>query len=235
MHSGTNIIQNANDPIPVGVTSLPLPTGGATAAKQDTGNNSLSSIDGKITTVNTNAIAGSVGIQVAGSAVTSTNPVPVVTNNFVSTSTVTRPNDTTPYSAGDVIGASPATNTEFTNVGSIAGGFVEIKGISLEIDVVAIPSGLARFRFHFYNAAPTAIADNTAYNLPSGDRDKYLGYIDLVFNSDNDLGDTLFSNDDSITFKRKLASASTSLFCICQTLDAYTPTAQAVKKITIVG
>ena len=77
MHSGTNIIQNANDPIPVGVTSLPLPTGGATAAKQDTGNASLSSIDGKITTVNTNAIAGSVGIQVSGSAVTSANPVPI--------------------------------------------------------------------------------------------------------------------------------------------------------------
>ena len=37
-------------------TSLPLPTGAATSALQTTGNNSLSSIDSKITTVNTGAV-----------------------------------------------------------------------------------------------------------------------------------------------------------------------------------
>lgn len=41
---------------PVSATSLPLPTGAATSAKQDTGNTSLASIDGKITAVNTGAV-----------------------------------------------------------------------------------------------------------------------------------------------------------------------------------
>lgn len=36
---------------PITATSLPLPTGAATAARQDTGNTSLSSIDGKLTIV----------------------------------------------------------------------------------------------------------------------------------------------------------------------------------------
>lgn len=42
--------------LPVSAASLPLPTGAATAARQDTGNTSLSSIDGKITAVNTGAV-----------------------------------------------------------------------------------------------------------------------------------------------------------------------------------
>lgn len=40
------------DTQPVSAASLPLPTGAATEAKQDTGNTSLSSIDGKLTTLN---------------------------------------------------------------------------------------------------------------------------------------------------------------------------------------
>lgn len=45
---------------PVSAASLPLPTGAATSLGQNTGNLSLSSIDSKITAVNTNSIVGSV-------------------------------------------------------------------------------------------------------------------------------------------------------------------------------
>jgi hypothetical protein len=41
---------------PISAAALPLPSGAATSAKQDTGNTSLSSIDGKITAVNTGAV-----------------------------------------------------------------------------------------------------------------------------------------------------------------------------------
>ncbi len=44
---------------PVSVASLPLPTGAATEAKQDTGNSSLSSIDSKFTTLNAKDFATS--------------------------------------------------------------------------------------------------------------------------------------------------------------------------------
>lgn len=45
------------NPLPVVQTGTPtIPTGAATSAKQDTGNTSLSSIDGKITAVNTGAV-----------------------------------------------------------------------------------------------------------------------------------------------------------------------------------
>jgi hypothetical protein len=46
--------------------SPPLPTGASTAAKQDTGNTSLSSIDGKITAVNTGAVVLTAGSALIG-------------------------------------------------------------------------------------------------------------------------------------------------------------------------
>lgn len=58
--SGGPCVQEAkvddNGNISVSVTSSGLPSGAATAAKQDTGNTSLASIDGKITAVNTGAV-----------------------------------------------------------------------------------------------------------------------------------------------------------------------------------
>ena len=41
---------------PISASSLPLPSGAATSSLQGTGNTSLSSIDSKITTVNTGAV-----------------------------------------------------------------------------------------------------------------------------------------------------------------------------------
>lgn len=52
----------------VTAASLPLPSGAATSAKQDTGNTSLSSIDGKITTVNTGAVVVSSSALPSGAA-----------------------------------------------------------------------------------------------------------------------------------------------------------------------
>lgn len=56
--------------------SISLPTGASTAAKQDTGNTSLASIDGKITAVNTGAV-----VIASGTLTGITNPV-AVTGTF---------------------------------------------------------------------------------------------------------------------------------------------------------
>jgi hypothetical protein len=54
--------------VDVAVISAALPTGAATAAKQDTGNTSLASIDGKITAVNTGAVVVSSSALPTGAA-----------------------------------------------------------------------------------------------------------------------------------------------------------------------
>ena len=157
----------------------------------------------------------------------------IYASSFTSNPTAThaRPNDTNAYTALDVIGSNPAVNLTFANIVSVNGGGFFIVGASLEIDVNAIPSGMSTFKLHLYNVAPTAIADNVAFNLPSADRTKYLGYITL--NTPIDLGDTLWSQNDNLNFKHNCASDSRSIYGLLQTVGAYTPSAQAVKIVTL--
>lgn len=147
----------------------------------------------------------------------------------------TRPNDTNPYGAGDVVcnsTSAPAVMT-FSNVGPAAGGEVWITAVDLRIDVAAIPAGMTRMRLHLYNAAPTPINDNAAYDLPSGDRAKYLGFIDLPDPVDN--GATLWSSTEELYYqvRKQVTLASANLYGILMTVGAYTPTAQAVKTVVI--
>lgn len=54
--AATVLVDNSGVTQPISAASLPLPTGAATAARQDTGNTSLSSLDGKVTACNTGAV-----------------------------------------------------------------------------------------------------------------------------------------------------------------------------------
>ena len=143
----------------------------------------------------------------------------------------TRPDDTTAYAALDVVGEDAAANLEFADVLATAGGAFVILSAKIRIDAAVIPAGMTGFRLHLYDAAPTAITDNVAYNLPSGDRAKYLGYISVTDIVDN--GDTVWCQADAVNFVGKLAAASTTLYGVLQTIGAYTPSASTVKTITL--
>lgn len=69
---------DAGNPVPISAASLPLPTGAATAAKQDTGNSSLASIDAKDFSTETTlaAIKDTAGIKKI------TDALPAGTNNI---------------------------------------------------------------------------------------------------------------------------------------------------------
>lgn len=141
---------------------------------------------------------------------------------YISRVAVTRPNNTTAYTALDVIGTDPATVIEFTNIAPQGGGTIVLLYASLMASVGT--GGPQQTRLHLYSEAPTGIADNAAYNLPSGDREKYMGYLTLGVPLD--LGDTMFTEDD---FLRKTVTAkSSSLFAIAQAVGAYTPAAETV-------
>jgi hypothetical protein len=157
------------------------------------------------------------------------NPLPVGGNTASVSSSHTRPNDITAYSAGDVVGTNAATNLIFSNVNSSSGKTVIITGVSLEVDVASVPTGMLSFKLHLYSSAPTAIADNAAYNLPSGDRAKYAGWVDV--DKPIDIGDTLFARMNNVNFQ--ITPTAQTLYGMLETNAAYTPTAQAVKKVTI--
>jgi hypothetical protein len=186
-----------------GAMRVELPTNGTGVVGLNTGTN----------------VVGRVGIDQTTPG--TTDSVSVKTAGYVSQPTVTRPANTTAYAAGDVVGGA----ITFTSAGP-SGGHLLITDADLRIDVSAVPSGMTTFRLHLYDVTPpSAIADNAAWDLPSGDRASYLGYVDLT--APTDQGSTLYTQATAVNRKVKLASASTSLFGYLVTTAGYTPAANS--------
>lgn len=135
--------------------------------------------------------------------------------------TITRPDDTTAYTAGDVFGESPAANIEFTNVLPEAGQHFYIVGARLVYNADAVKANMSTFTLHLYSSAPTAIADNTAWTLIAADKDKYLGSIEITLPVDK--GAVLVMHMDGLSLKRKLAASSTTLYGQLVTDGNFTP------------
>jgi hypothetical protein len=151
--------------------------------------------------------------------------------------TITRPANTTAYTAGDVYGVadvSVAANAgsaihEFTNAGP-AGGSIWVTAADLKVYLDAVPASMTSYRLDLYDASPTAILDNAAFSLVAGDRTKHLGYIDL--GSPVDRGATLAVQTD-VGKAFKLATGSTSLFGLITTNGGYTPASAEVLKVRL--
>jgi hypothetical protein len=149
---------------------------------------------------------------------------------YASSFSQARPADTSAYAAGDVISNSTSAPVvlTFANAGPTYGSAI-IQTVSLRVDVSTVPAGYGSFRLHLYNAAPTAINDNAAYNLPSGDRSKYQGFVEL--STPLDLGDTLWSQADYVGKQVRLLDGN--LYGILETRGAFTPTSGASKTISL--
>jgi hypothetical protein len=150
---------------------------------------------------------------------------------YRSTVTITRPSNTTAYTAGDVVGDTGGSAIlTLSNIGP-SGGYILIQSAALIFSDISVPSGMGAFRVHFYNSSPTAIADNAPFDLTSGERALYMGYIDL--SAPQDLGSTLYTQVDYPGRLIKLATASTSLFAEIETRNAYTPVSASTVELRV--
>jgi hypothetical protein len=79
---------------------------------------------------------------------------------FNAQTTVTRPANATPYTAGDVVGGV----IPFYGMSNAAGAIL-ITSADLRIDVAAIPAGMTSFRLHLYSVTPpSALADHAVWD-----------------------------------------------------------------------
>jgi hypothetical protein len=200
-------VSNAN-PVPVS------DAGGSITVDQSTHDN-----------FNTNA-----NLQINDTDVSNANPVPVSSAAGEVSVSMTRPDNTTAYVANNVVGTNPATVLEFAT-GLKAGCDFLVQSASLTVHANAVPTGMGQFRLHLYNAAPTPIADGTAFNLIAADRSKYLGSV--LIGTPERFGDTLYSQVDNIGRKRKLASGSSTLYGQLVTLEGFPPSASTVKTLGV--
>jgi hypothetical protein len=184
--------------------------------------------------------SGSYSLDYVKIANTSSSPVPVADSGssltvdgkaYRAAVTITRPSNTTAYTAGDVVGDTGGSAIiTLPSIGP-SGGFVLIQSLSLIFSDSTVPSGMGAFRVHLYSASPTAIADNAPFDLASGERASYLGFVDLA--APQDLGSTIYTQVDYPGRLVKLAAASTSLFAEIETRGAYTPVSASTVELRV--
>jgi hypothetical protein len=154
----------------------------------------------------------------ANGANTSANSAPVVlpTDQAASVSATF-----TPAASAHTAPACNGAAQTFAAMG-LSGRPIMITGASLEID-----GGTAEataWRLYLYNVTPpSALSDTTTFDLPSGDRASFLGYVDL--GTAVDLGSTQWVEVQGINKQVKLSG--TALFGYLVNTTTVTPAAVA--------
>lgn len=143
--------------------------------------------------------------------------------------TFTRPNDTTPYVANDVIGSAVSANLALPNVGA-AGSLIQILSASVLIRRTAVPTGMTTLRLHLWDASPAAIADNAPFAAADGDATKYAGTIEFPAVAVVG-GGFVWSAVDYVG--RPIRMVSTSLFANLVTIAGVTPSALTEYRIRL--
>lgn len=146
---------------------------------------------------------------------------------------VTRTADTNAYAANDVLGSATGSTAGIDfNLAAISGSSILITSVAFERDVAALISGETSYNLYLYNVTPpSALGDNAAFDLPTGDRTSFLGVINLGTPVVMPSAHTLYVEQNGINKQVKLSG--THIFGYLVTVGAYTPTSAAVHKITI--
>jgi len=157
-----------------------------------------------------------------GTAVSSSNPLPVGGKSVQKSASFTRPADTTAYAANDAIADSTTAPTllSFANCANANAGQGYIVKTRL---LTNQKTCTARFRLSFYHTAPSPINDNAPKPMLYANKDKLIGCIDLdPCNTEDTSSDAAYALSTAL-MPYVLASGSTSIYCILTTLDAFTP------------
>lgn len=151
---------------------------------------------------------------------------------------ISRPNNATAYNAGDVIGQADTANT--ANAGDAilvfdfgndwAGKAIYIEAMKITTNQATVPAGLTTLDLHLYDDAPAAILDNAAFARAVADVGKWLcvissGTLTAVGGS--------VANEVSSLNKRIKVGSDGKIRGVLKTVGGFTPTAQAVKTITL--
>lgn len=146
---------------------------------------------------------------------------------------ISRPENTTAYTALDVIGVADSVTA--ANAGSAIHVFsgvpkrAFIQDVSLAVALAAVPSGMAAFRVHYFSESPAAILDNAAMDLAVASLPNYCGFTDLT--TVVDYGSSLFTQNAAAN--KRVYTPSGVLYVILQTVGGFTPTSSEDYQLTL--
>lgn len=145
---------------------------------------------------------------------------------------ITRTNDTNAYGAGDVIGAATGSTAAVAFVFRPDAGAVRIRSSLMVVDAASVISGETSYNLHFYDETPpSALGDNAAWDLPSGDRANYVGTMSL--GTPADIGSSLVITTNTLDLV--MFAPTGTLWAYLVTVGAYTPTASRIYRIRLTG
>jgi hypothetical protein len=144
---------------------------------------------------------------------------------------ITRPADTTPYAANDVVGptTTPAVGV-LADMFSENGGTGYICKVKLTTNQAA---NTASYRIYFYNAAPTAIADNAVSSVLYADDAKTIGYVDIANTAQEGSGSDAAVGLWTGQLAAKAAAADNDLYYVIITKTAFTPASNQKFTVTV--
>lgn len=154
-------------------------------------------------------------------AASGANPIPTTpVNSAGGTDTAFSSSATfTPAAASHLAGDCNGAAAEFTSMGPSAGRIL-ITAASIRIDGGSAEA--TAWRLHLYNVTPpSALADDAVWDIASGDRASYLGYIDI--GTAVDVGATQYV--ENVDIRKQVKLAGTSLFGYLVNLTTLTPAA----------
>tara|TARA_R110000868_G_scaffold51340_1_gene162945 strand:- start:475 stop:984 length:510 start_codon:yes stop_codon:yes gene_type:complete len=146
--------------------------------------------------------------------------------------TVTRTADTNVYATNDVIGPATGSTAAITISGlGAANETVQITDTTFLVALTAVPATMTSFTLHLYNVTPpSALGDNVAWDLPSGDRASYLGSVTL--GTPADIGASLYIQTTGLLKTVKLGAGG-NLFAYLVTVGTFTPTSAEVYQLSV--
>lgn len=149
-------------------------------------------------------------------------------SGFSSAATLTRAANQTPYAANDVVGGV----LTFAVANGVSGNNLLLNQIEFIWALAALPSGMNAALLYLYDATPgSAIADNGAFSLPSGDRANCLTPEGISLSSFKLAtgGGSVVSATNNLGVQVQLVNANLFAYLVTQT--AYTPAANSETSI----
>lgn len=146
---------------------------------------------------------------------------------------ITRPNDTTAYTAGDVIGTADSQVLTFNNVST---AFVQGSGAVCSASVIssAAPATLPSLELWLFKVAPTAVADNSAWAVTDAELLNLVGVIPLATTYVGLASGNHVQQSATSINGFQLPAGSDALYGVLVVRNAYTPVALEVYKVKII-
>lgn len=135
---------------------------------------------------------------------------------------LTRPSNTTAYTAHDEINATVAGYLTFSDAVSVAGASAKLVKARLATSKKDVTP---RIRLHLFHTAPSGQSDdNAAFRFLYADRDKEIGYIDFpALLVGTDTTNSTAAKSQNLELYLPFVSVGTDLYGRPETLDDFTP------------